>query len=328
MADGRLVNPPTLWRSSPRGVDLLALGEFNPNHFLYRWIADRQTSSPALLAEYTAALGVVVMIVIAAAVWRAGYRPRSGWIILTAAFAALALGPFVHIAGVNTYVPGPWALLRYVPIIGAARTPTRFAVVAALGAAILFAGALAAFGRRYPHRRGLITAVVGLLLVFELAPVPRTLYSATIPSIYDIIAADPRPVRVVQLPFGVRDGIDGAGNFDAGYQYYQTLHGKKLIGGYLSRISKKRMREMRSQPTLDALLTMSEGKALTPEHAARIRARGPAFISRANVGYVVIHHQHASPHLVQFVIDAWGLTEIAREGPKVLYRPSVVDAHP
>ena len=86
--------------------------------------------------------------------WRAGYRPRAGWIWLTAGFAALALGPFIHVAGINTHVPGPWALLRYVPLVGAARTPTRFAVVAALGVAMLLAGALAALGRRCPHVAG------------------------------------------------------------------------------------------------------------------------------------------------------------------------------
>ena len=72
---------------------------------------------------------------------------------LTVGFAALSLGPFIHVAGVNTYVPGPWALLRYVPLFGIARTPTRFAVVAALGLAILLAGALAALGRRFPQQR-------------------------------------------------------------------------------------------------------------------------------------------------------------------------------
>ena len=38
-------------------------------------------------------------------------------------FGLLALGPFVHVAGINTYVPGPWALLRYVPLIGLVHTP-------------------------------------------------------------------------------------------------------------------------------------------------------------------------------------------------------------
>ncbi len=326
IVDGRFVSPPTLWRSSPRGLDLLGLFAINPNHPLARWFDDQQRSDGSVFVEYTASLSLVALLVISVAAWRAGYRPRAGWVWLTAGFAALSLGPFVHIAGVNTYVPGPWAFLRYVPLLDAARAPTRFAVIAALGVAVLLAGALAALGRRYPQRRAWITAIAGFCLVLELTPAPRTLYSAAIPSIYQVIAADPRPVRLVQLPFGVRDGVSSAGNFTARYQYYQTLHGKKLIGGYLSRISPKRVGEVRAQPTLDALLTMSEGKELTAEHAALIRSRGPRFISRANVGYVVIHLERTPRYLVDFVIDAWGLQELAREGPTVLYRPTVAEA--
>jgi hypothetical protein len=321
MADGRFVSPTTLWRSSPRGVDLLGLVEFNPNHALARAIDDRQAADGAVFVEYVGALSLVALAVVGVAVYRARYRPRAGWIWLTCGFAALSLGPFIYVAGTNTYVPGPWALLRYVPIVDAARTPTRFAIVAALGVAILLAGALAALGRRYPARRRLIAATVGVLLIFELMPAPRTLYSASVPSVYKTIAADPRPVRVLQLPFGVRDGTFTAGNFSAKYLFYQTAHGKRLIGGYLSRISAKRVREVRSQPTLDALVIMSEGGHLSPPHAAWIRSRGPRFIERANVGYIVADMARTPPHLLEFVIEAWHLQELARDEGLILYRP-------
>ncbi len=323
VVNGRFVSPPTLWRSSPRGVDLLGLFEFNPNHPVSRWLIDRQAADGAVFVEYTAAFSLVALAVVAVAVWRTGYRPRAGWIWLTVGFAALALGPFVYVGGVNTYIPGPWSLLRYVPIVGSARTPTRFAIVAALGLAILLAGALAAIGRRYPRQRRLVTAVVGLMLVMELSPAPRRLYSASVPEFYQVVARDPRPVRVLQLPFGVRDGTFTAGNFSARYLFFQTVHGKRLIGGYLSRISAARVQAVRSQPTLDALVTMSEGTTLAPAHAAWIRARGPSFIRNANIGYVVINRQAASSDLVNFAIDAWQLEELAREGEWGLYRPVI-----
>jgi hypothetical protein len=321
IVDGRFVAPPTLWRSSPRGVDLLSLFEFNPNHALARALGDRQLADGAAFPEYTAALSLVALAVVTFAIWRCRYRPPSGWALLTLGFAALSLGPFVHVAGVNTYVPGPWSLLRYVPLIDAARTPTRFSIVAALGLAILLAGALAALGRRFPEHRRLVAATVGVLLILELAPAPRSLYSAAIPTVYQTIAADPRPVRVLQLPFGVRDGTFTAGDFSARYLFYQTGHGKRLIGGYLSRISQKRVRDVRAQPTLDALVVMSEGGTLTAPHAAWIRSRGPIFIERTNIGYVVVDQTRTPPHLVDFVIDAWTLEEIGRDGPLTLYRP-------
>jgi hypothetical protein len=323
IADGRFVAPPTLWRSSPRGVDLLALFEFNPNHALARLVDDRQLADAAAFPEYTAALSLVALLSVAFAVWRAGYRPRSGWVLLFGGFAALSLGPFVYVLGVNTYVPGPWAFLRYVPIVDAARTPTRFAIVAALGLAVLFAGALAALGRRYPRHRRLIVATIGLLLLCELLPAPRTLYSAAVPAFYQTIASDPRPVLVLHLPFGVRDGTFTAGNFSAKYLFHQTAHGKPLVGGYLSRISERRMRDVRAQPTLDALILMSEGGRLSDRHEAWIRDRGSRFIKRANVGYVVVDDAVTPSHLVEFAQKAWDLTAVARDDGMTLYVPRV-----
>lgn len=320
------VSPPTYWRSSPRGVDVLGLVEPNPGHALVRHFHDAQAMTPTPYADYTSALSLVALASIGFAMWRVRFRPTPGWICLTAGFAALSLGPFLYVSGVNTLIPGPWALLRYIPIIGAARSPARFAVVAALGLAVLFALALAALGRAYPQRRSIITLTLGALLLFELFPGPRRLYSAEIPPLYRRIAADPRPVRIMELPFGVRDGVSSVGNFSARYQYFQTLHGKRLMGGYLSRISKRRVAELRSQPTLDALLELSEGRELTPEHAARIRARATQFLTRATLGYVVINHARAPKPLIDFVTDAWHLEELERNGARVLYRPRVVSS--
>lgn len=321
LTQGHFVAPPTLWRSSPRGVDLLGLFEFNPNHVLVRAFGDRQLADGAVFVEYTASLSLAALVVVSVAAWRGGYRPRAGWLLLTAGFAALSLGPFIYVAGVNTHVPGPWSLLRYVPILDAARAPTRFSIVAALGLAILLAGALAALGRRFPRHRQLVAATVGALLIFELAPAPRPLYSAAVPSVYQTIAADPQPVRVLELPFGVRDGTFSVGDFSARSLFYQTAHEKRLIGGYLSRISAKRVKHMRSQPTLDALVIMSEGGTLTPPHAAWIRSRGPTFITNANIGYVVVDDARTPPHLVDFVVGAWELEEIGRDAGVTLYRP-------
>jgi hypothetical protein len=190
-----------------------------------------------------------------------------------------------------------------------------------LGVAVLFAGALVALRQRYPERRRLIAALAGVLVVVELCPAPRTLYSAEIPSIYSIIAADPRPVRVLQLPFGVRDGVSSAGNFTARYQYFQTLHEKPLIGGYLSRISRPRIDGMRRAfPAVNGLMTLSEGGTLPVRQADGV-PESRDFVERANVGWIVIDYSTAPPALVEAVFRDLRLQEVARDGPYVLYRP-------
>src|SRR5687767_14643639 len=315
IAEGRFVTPEIFWRSSPRGVDLLSFVTPNPLHPMMRWPTENpQVLRPTVYVEYTASLSLVALAVIAIAVWCAGYRPRKGWVVVTIGFALLALGPFIYIAGMNTHVPGPWALLRYAPGFGLTRMPSRFTIVALLGFAVLMAGALAALGERWPKRRWMIAAIVGVLLVFELWPAPRTLYSAEISPIYDRIAADPRPVRVLVLPFGVRDGVWETGNFRPRSQYNQTRHGKPLIGGYLSRISQKRVDRMRKDyPTLDALIKISEARPLEPVVRSTLDERAEYFLEQANVGYVVIDERFIPADRAAMVIGAFKLREVTRD---------------
>lgn len=324
VSEGRFVSPKIFWRSSPPGVDLLSFVTPNPQHPIMRWLTDDPLSlQPTRFVEYTASLSLVALTIIVLAVWVAKYRPNKAWVAITIGFALLALGPFIYIAGANTHVPGPWALLRYVPGFGLARMPTRFAVVASMGVAVLMAGALASIGARWPARRRQIGALAALLMVFELWPAPRTLYSAEISPIYDRIAADPRAVRVLSLPFGVRDGTWETGNFRPRSLFNQTRHGKALIGGYLSRISPRRVDKMRRDyPTLDALISLSEKAPLGAEVSAILHERGDRLIRQGNVGYVVIDERFIPTDRAKLVIEAFQLREAQRDRHLTLYVPA------
>jgi hypothetical protein len=319
--DGTWVSPPIYWRSSPAGVDLLALVAPNPSHPLVTWLSgSAQLAAPTVFVEYTAALSLVTLAAIGFAIWRLGLR-NPGLVTIAAGFALLALGPFVHVAGVNTYAPGPWALLRYVPVVGLARTPTRFAIVTALAVSLLFALALVEIGRRWPERRRTLLAAIAVALVVELWPAPRPLYSAEISSIYDIIRADPRPVRVLELPTGVRDGTSSTGNFSARYQFHQTVHGKRLMGGYLSRVSDRRLSEVRDSPTFSTLIALSQGDSVPTATLDDVAAQAGDFLQRARLGWVVIHPSQTPPALEAFVVRAFALERVAADGDAVLYRP-------
>jgi hypothetical protein len=89
---------------------------------------------PNGFVENVASLPWTLMGVVAYAAAGARARLPRFWMVFLAVFGLLAMGPFVRIAGVETYIPTPWALLRYLPIVGAARMPTRFTILVALGA--------------------------------------------------------------------------------------------------------------------------------------------------------------------------------------------------
>lgn len=328
MIRGGHAGPAIYWRSSPPGVDLLAFVMPNPNSPVFgtpfkAWIEAQRVDG---FAELTGAVSLVVLAATAVAWFGARWRPRRRWLWMTVLFAALALGPFVHVAGVNTYVPGPWALLRYVPVIGLARSPSRFVVLVSLCTAVLFGMALTALARRWPHRRRLLLAVVTPLLLFELSPVPRTLYAGDSPAVFRQIAADPRPdVRVLVLPFGLRDGTSSLGNFNPLTQYLQTVHGKPLIGGYLSRMTQEQKRFHLRCPVLHALITLSEaGDAqLTDVQRRRALASRDRFMLASNLGYVVMDDARTTTALHDFAIELLRLERVASAEGYTLYVPRV-----
>ncbi|HEY3382405.1 MAG TPA: hypothetical protein VGK32_11595 [Vicinamibacterales bacterium] len=319
--DGRYVTPTVFWRSSTPGVDVLSFFAPNPNNaWLGPMTADWLSRQQGGMVENTASVTIVALLTMALAVRFAGFRPPARWCGLALLAISLTLGPFVTVAGFNTSIPTPWALLRYVPLIGGARVPARFAVLVVLAVAVIFGLALHALLERYPRRRLQIVAAIGTLLVIELCPAPRPLASAEIPSIYDTIARGPRPMRVLELPFGVRDGLGSVGSFSTSSQFFQTHHGKAIIGGYLSRVSTKRVGEIRRRPVLNALIALSEGRVLEPDAAARLEPIGRRFIRRARIGYVIVNRERASPALIDFAVRVLNLQKVGQAANRDLYR--------
>ena len=311
VARGRLTRAPVAWRSSAPGVDLVAFLIPNPAHPLMPSAAANWLSrQPDGYADQVASVSFVALAVILLAWRRAGFRPAGFWMAVTLGFASLTLGPFVRISGLTTSVPTPWTFLRYVPLVGDARMPSRFDVVVMMGLAAIFASALVALTTRWPDRRGAILATTGLLLAFELLPVPRPLYPAEAPHVYQAIAADPRPVRVLDLPFGIRDGLLTTGNFDPASQFYQTIHHKGIIGGYLSRVSPSDRAEYLAIPMIRALTALSENRPLSLAEESAARESAGAFVAESRIGYVVIDDRTASPGLRAFAVSALALIRV------------------
>jgi len=310
-----------LWRSSPRGVDLLSFVMPNPTHPLLRdfiepWMTQER---PDAFVEGVASLGLSAILIGVWLIARRGATVSRFWLGFTAVFAAMALGPFVLAGGVSTFIPGPWALLRYVPGIGMARSPTRLAVLSTLGGAILFAHLLssAQLGR---HRKLLlygIAAVLGLELLFP----PRRIFATAMPEMYQVVAKDACDVVVLRLPLGIKDGTRQRGYFSSDTQFDQIFHAKRLLGGYLSRLSEETVAAYENDPTVRALLDLSEGKALTP--SAREEAlRGAEGLSRrVGIGFIALNKAETSQDLRDFVHEAFRPSVVHKSWPFVILVP-------
>jgi hypothetical protein len=311
----------TMWRSSPAGVDLLSFFMPNPTHPLFRGMVEpwmtRQRADAFIegVASFTVVAILVLVLLIA---YRQSSAPRF-WVVFAGFFAALALGPFVLVGGEPTYVPGPWAILRFLPGIGMVRSPSRFAVLATLGVAMLLAHALAT--ARLGRGRVAVIAGTGLLLGLETMGLPRRLFPAVLPQTYQVVAEDRCDAAVLRLPTGIKDGTRQRGRFSSETQFRQVFHGKRLLGGYLSRLRDETVEAYEGNPTLRALLDLSEGKAISAQARREAVRSAPDLSRKVDIGFIVVNRKEASQELRDFVQDAFRPRVINKIWPFAVYIP-------
>jgi len=204
---------------------------------------------------------------LAALAWGAAHRDRvarpgaAAWVVIAVVFAVLALGPTLHVWGRPLPVPLPYRLLAWtVPPLALAGATARFFVMTTLACGVLLAlvwpalraGPLA--GRRRP-------AAALALLLFETwpAPLPRT--PPDVPGWVTALAAAPGEGGLVDL-------VDPP----AVALYHQTVHGKPLAFGYVSRYPLSTVQA--SAPIRAETLALFAREPPDPAAAAALAARG------------------------------------------------------
>ncbi|MCB0162563.1 MAG: hypothetical protein KDD83_30705, partial [Caldilineaceae bacterium] len=155
--------------------------------------------------------------------------------------------------GVDATFPMPYALLHYIPIVKANRAPNRNSVMLMLAVAVLAGYGVMWLTTRLRNKdsrlktedwdaaargqssifnlQSFVVLLLAVLLLFEHLAVPAPLSDARVPGVYAEIAADPRPVSVLQVPLGWRNSFGVLGPERTQLQYYQTAHGKPMLGG-------------------------------------------------------------------------------------------------
>lgn len=158
------------------------------------------------------------------------------WWIFTVFFFLLLLGPRLVLNGVEyKNIPLPWHLLYQIPIINGVRLPIRYWPMYMLGISVLAGYGVLIFEEKLASRRGswLTVACLGLML-FEYSGIPFKIYCHTPSPFYNILKKDKNDFALVEVPlYGPYEGL---------FMYYQTIHNKKLVNGYISRIPPEALR--------------------------------------------------------------------------------------
>ena len=264
------------------GADLLAFVTPPPGSLLYGDMGAElhPTFSGGNAVEATVFAGYVVLALMATCVLRLrGDQAVRPWLWLTLVFFLLSLGPLLHIGGDFVFaigdwrfaVPLPYMVVRYVPLIKGARVAVRFDIMVMLGLAVL-----SAFGVRYwlekATRPASWMAGIALLISLEYLRAPYPVAAIDIPPIYVEVAHDQRDVTIMEVPLDWRTGRGSTGHRFDQQQLFQIVHGKRLLGGFVSRLPADQLQRMTELPGVGQLLTLQDG---LPKPLPRTAARRP-----------------------------------------------------
>lgn len=263
----------------------------------------------------TVFLGWVTLALALLGAWaaRKGGRAARAWIWTALTFGVLALGPLLQINGRYRFdldnmlpegvtFPLPFTLLHYIPVINANRAPNRNSVILMLALA-----ALAAYGVYWPLSRLktnpnpsdatrksrltpvaiLLAGLLALAVILEHLSVPLPTTDARIPDIYAQIGAEPGEFAIMQLPLGWRNSFGVLGSEMTLLQYFQTAHGKPMLGGNISRAPAYKMDYFARIPLFKAITDLEMYRDVPPDVDAAARAQAADLMALYDVRYLI-----------------------------------------
>ena len=308
---GRYVSQTYFWRSAPRGIDALAPLAGNPFHPLYGNAVSTFYEHLGLdRIEAVGWLGIVPMVVllIGRGTWSDTEEARRWKVVLTV-FAIWALGPFLTIGGIDTGLPLPQALARFVPLVENARMPGRAMVCVYLALGVLMALRVATSRSALSRPAVQWTLVALLALDYLHAPIPLTALDR--PAVYEQLASIPDNGAVIEVPFGIGDGLStGRGSQERRLLYHATIHGHPVVGGYIGRMPPQVAQAYEAMPVVGNLLRLSSGEDALEESAP---------MGVLPFRYLVLDTRAATPDLIDYVRRTLDMDLISSADAKQLY---------
>ncbi len=306
---GRYVSQTYFWRSGPRGIDALAPLAGNPFHPLYgRAVSTFYEYLGLDRIEAVGWLGIVpvVALLTGRGMWLDTEEARR-WKVVLIVFAIWALGPFLTIGGLDTVLPLPQVLARFVPLVGIAWMPGRAMVCVYLALGVLMALRVAGSALARP---AIQWALIALLAIDYLhAPIPLTALDR--PAVYEQLASINDNGAVIEVPFGIGDGLLMVrGSQERRLLYDATIHGHPVVGGYIDRMPPQVALAYDAMPVVGNLLRLSNGEEAIEENDP---------VALLPFRYLVLDTNTAAPELIDYVRRTLDVDLISSGGGKQLY---------
>jgi hypothetical protein len=218
--------------AATNSLDLFALIIPGRNWLFNQWTQAYWSKLPGGSTESSVYLGIPVFILavygwIKRKILEPAIRQQIYlWILVMGFFFLMALGPDLHVAGKiiwNRAMPYS-QLLHVFPFMNLSGVPVRMVVIVIFGASLLSAIGFRELIRNFPRQRIFTFALLAVLL-FETLPSPLPAIKIVVPGYVTALVGLPNDG-------GVLDLVTKSSTLPL---YYQTIHGKPITGGYVSR---------------------------------------------------------------------------------------------
>lgn len=229
---------------SSGGLPLATPGYEEALRYSYRWWDYFVPSVlPHAIGGYELALAAVAGAILL------GHDARLRfWLAGALVLFVLALGPELKFTG----VPMPFAMFAWWEPLAQFRTPSRLTIPAAIGLAAVMALVVDRVFSRWPSRNVVWCAGLAVAVRVLLAALQHPLATQAYPvfNAYREIANAGEAVSIVEVPFGIRSGLDRIGNGGEALQFYQHIHGRQIMNAMIARLPGETFAFYRRHPAL------------------------------------------------------------------------------
>jgi hypothetical protein len=221
------------------------------------------------------------------------------WSVAALLFSLLSLGPLLHVKGnisftvFHTTIPLPYLALYYlIPFLENCRTTGRFFVIASLSFAVLTGYGVSELLKSSKNTKKMIAIIISSLIIFEYLAIPIPVSDVNHPSFYEEISQDKDNYALLEIPSTL---YYGAG---VNIIYYQTIHGKPVVGNWASRFPSNARDFELNTPVVRELTYLQPFTADILDQD--INQVGTSILNYYNISYIVLHKKYMNDKEINF----------------------------
>jgi len=187
------------------------------------------------------------------------------WLAVAGTAFVLSLGPSIQIATTTWNVWLPFRLVQLVPILNIIRAPSRFVIIIYLAVAVLAGYGICFLQEKFTDKKvfRIVSVIICGLVLLEFYPVNTPETDLYMPAGYGQLMKDTSDFAILESPALWMSGLKNASNYyPIETLYFQTIHGKKIANGYVTRVDKNLIDAYADQPLVKFLVNQSHNPAI------------------------------------------------------------------